>query len=66
METMVAQVCMILANANRDSKKRPSPFKLADFLLKRGEVKRKQTVEEQRAAMENIARKLGAKRNGRD
>lgn len=53
LELYLAQVAMLIANANRDPKKRPEPFALTDFLLFREE--REPTPEE---AAEKIARTL--------
>jgi len=41
-----AQICCILANINRDPKKKPTPYKVQDFMPKYKSVK-KQTPEQQ-------------------
>jgi hypothetical protein len=33
-ERFAARICSMIANANRDSKKKPSPFKEDDFIAK--------------------------------
>jgi hypothetical protein len=50
-DLMLAQVCSILANVNRDSKKKPTPYELSDFLFEFDKTK-EQKEEEQRAAVE--------------
>lgn len=56
-----ALIAMMLANINRDTKRRPTPWKLEDFLLANGEGaeaprgKRKQTWQEQLAIAKAIA-----------
>jgi len=42
-----ALICCVLANINRDKKKKPTPYKVDDFMPKVVEEKKKQTPEEQ-------------------
>lgn len=52
-----AQICAVLAEVNRDKKKRPEPFTPKDFLFHfgRGQA-REQTWQEQKALMRMAAR----------
>jgi hypothetical protein len=46
-----ARICTIIANANRDSKKKPRPFKEDDFMPKKVEKKKKKMSVNQMATM---------------
>ena len=52
-----AQICQILANAHRDSSKKPTPFTIRDFMLfNRAVVTKKQSADEIRNVMMALVR----------
>ena len=57
------ELCALLANINRDSKRKSEPFKAIDFMHYIDEPQRvkKQTPEEQKQAILNIAKAFKAK-----
>ena len=65
-----AEIVTMLANVNRDTKKRKQPYKTTDFLVKFGErtaedFKPKQTVAQQVMIAKMIAGAFGAKKVNR-
>lgn len=52
-----AQVCAMIANANRDRKRKPTPYRVEEFLLKFGDrqTKEKKDWRALKAEMERIA-----------
>lgn len=66
-----ALIAMVIANVNRDSKRKPQPFKINDFLLRWKEANtdiagtahppRKQTWQEQKALFLAIAKAYATK-----
>jgi len=55
-----AQICAIIANVNRDSKKKRRPYQPKDFMPKEKE-KRQQTWQEQYELMKRFTRRKGDK-----
>ena len=56
----VAMICCIIANAHRDRKKKPSPFKPSDFMpAKKAEKGRQMTDEEMLEVMKRTTIMLG-------
>ncbi len=57
----IASLGALIANVNRDSKKRPEPYTIEDFLLKFGEPEKKQqTWQEQEMILNMWAQAMGA------
>jgi hypothetical protein len=52
-------ICSILANTNRDSKKRPMPYKPEDFMPSEFKQKEEQTPQDQFDICKNICKELG-------
>lgn len=60
---MQAELNWMFANANRDHKKHPQPFKLAEFMPGRAETNGQgQTAEEMNAVLANMAKQTGVGR----
>ena len=57
------ELCALLANLKRDSKRKAEPFRAADFMHYINEPRQvqKQTADEQKQAILNIAKAFGAK-----
>jgi hypothetical protein len=53
-----AQICCILANVNRDSKKQPQPFKVEDFMPKFEKETKKDKVAYMKKQMSAMATKF--------
>lgn len=51
-----AQIAALIANANRDPKKKPTPFKPAEFMLFRDQEKEAPTSEEMRDKFDALTR----------
>ena len=50
-----AQICAVLANINRDKKKRPNPYEIRDFLpFNPRKQQKKQTVEEMKEVLTGL------------
>lgn len=61
-EFMLAQLCSIVANVNRDSKKRPQPFEVKDFMLQLDpKPKKRMSQDELKEAVLGLASAFGAK-----
>jgi len=56
-----ALICTVLAEINRDRKKRPRPFKPEDFMPKRGRKQKPMTDEQMLAQAKIITAALGGK-----
>jgi len=56
-----AQLCALLAEINRDRKKKSSPYKIADFMLFMP-PKKKQSAEELKAALMQLVKSKKEKR----
>lgn len=57
IDILAAQICSVIANVNRNQKKKPSPYTIKDFLLfQEKEEKKKQTPEEALSILKAVAR----------
>jgi hypothetical protein len=59
-----AQICAMIANANRDRKRKPTPYKVEEFLLKFGgrQTREKKDWRSMKLDMERIAAGYGVVR----